>query len=250
MKKLIVSPITLFSVLLLFCATIISVWPDPITDPNPLYLHQYAFHIGVLIYFMPVATVLPICNLQNELSKKHAGLFYSIRCSRKKYLLSGIIGAVMSGVIIMLAAFCLFFFFVFILSLPKVISFDSSLTTYGYDHWSGLKLYLYSGLIYCLNGIVWPVIAYTVLFCSRNAYAAICFPFIFRTLIGYVSQHLGEDISESFYYLDMGQMKLASGLVENWPLNGMSYLLGYIMIIILLCTGICFYCMNRGKRNE
>lgn len=247
LKKMLISPVFVVSAVLLLASVIVSVWPMVLTDPYVLYLHQYSFHIGVEIYFMPVVCVLPVCLIQNEMNGRHADLYYFARTSKRKYLFSGICGAAVSGMMIMFAAYVLFLILCAVCAYPQGISFENALTTYGYDDWSGFRLYLYSGLIYCLNGIIWPVIAYTVLFCTSNAYIAVSTPFIVRTLIGYFIQHL--DL-EALKYIDMGHLKLSSGIVVDWMWNGMSYLIGYIAIVVLLCTAICYLNMEKRLRKQ
>lgn len=242
MKKYIISPVFLLSVMLLTASALIGAWP---LDQQVIYLHQYSFYIGVEVYFMPVVTVLPVCFLQSEMQCRHAELFYVERTTRKRYLLSGIAGAALCGLLIMFFAFILFTISCFLLSNPSGISFDVSLNQYGYDNLSGFRLYLYSGLVYCLNGLIHPVIAYTVLHLTLNAYLAVSMPFILRTLISFTVQHLE---IPPLYLIDAGQMKLSSHMADHWPGHGISYVFLYTGLVMALCYLI--NCRTMEKRYE
>lgn len=246
-KKLAFSSAHFIAVLLLTASAVVSVTP---LNQYVLYLHQYSFHIGVEIYFMPIASVLPVCLLQKEMFCSNTYLFYLNRTTKTRFLLNGMISAVFSGAMIMACSYTMFTLLCFLSADPMGLDFRIFLTAYEHDSWSGTQLFLYSGLIYCLNGCIYPMIAYTFIICTKNAYLAVSMPFIIRTLTGYIVQSLNIGQSNPLKYLDMGHLKLSSGIAYQWPGHGFSYLIAYIVLIFVMCCIICSWKMNNWYKGR
>lgn len=246
-RKMIFSPVHYIAVLLLTMSAVISVIP---LNQYVLYLHQYSFHIGVEIYFMPVASVLPVCCFFKEIFCSNTYLFFLKRTTKVRFLLSGMISAVFSGMMIMACSYVMFTLLCFLSTAPMELDFTMFLTAYEYDSWSGIRIFLYSGLIYCLNGCIYPMIAYTVIICTKNTYLAVSMPFIIRTLIGYIVQSLNIDQSSLLNYLDMGHLKLSSGIAYQWPGHGFSYLIAYIVLLLGICCIICSWKMDSWYKGR
>ena len=233
MKKLIRCPATYLAALVLFLAMVFSVVPFP--SAWPLYLLQYATSIGVTVYFIPVASVLPICYVRHALQAGGAWQFPLMHASPRRYSIGGLLAACVSGALVMLLALCLFFLFT-VLAFPGPVSFRESLYSGVepfYRALSGEQRYAIRGLVFLTNGAMWAAVAYGVSGFVSNQYLCASAPFVLYIGLSYLTQTL------HWTYLDPGQLQLVSDIVLT-PDGGLLYLYGYTLAVILLC-GILFH---------
>lgn len=233
LKKLIRCPATYIAAFVLFLSMVFSVVPFP--NAWPLYLFQYATNVGVTVYFIPVASALPICYVRHALQTGGAWQFPLMHSSPRKYSVGGLFSACVSGALVMLIALVLFFL-LSVLAFPGPVSFRESLYS-GiepfYRRLSGVQKYGVRGLIFLTNGAMWAAVAYGMSGFVTNQYLCASAPFVLHIGLSYLTQTL------HWTYLDPGQLQLISDIALE-PDGGLLYLAGYTFTVILLC-GILFF---------
>ena len=238
LKNVIFTPATIVSILGLYLFMIVSLYPSP--HPDIMYNYQYSIAIGYGSIFIPVAAAIPVSFFLHQVGSYHNSQFTLIRSSIFSYIGATIFITVISGVIVTVGAFLLFTLTCFLYSpagtpyigagmfqdQAYIKSFYGNLTTHP------LVLYGIMGLIYTLNGAVWPMISLLCYSFSTNQYLIVSIPFIVSIVLGYASQML------ELHYLDPGQLMLFGGVAADLPFGGIPYAVSYIGIIVLLCGGI------------
>lgn len=210
-----------------------------------LYSYQYAISIGVTSFFIPVASVLPVCYMQRQMNNGNVSLLCLIRSNRRSYSICPLFSASISGMAVMLGAFLLFTLFCAVYCPAPY--FGNGLFTYtdnfycffsGYPH----LMYLLMGVIFTLNGAIWPAVSLLCFSFTSNQYVPLAVPFVVRTGTGYLAQAFG------WFYLDPSQL-LLKGVANQLPGGGIPFLLSYSAVVILLC-GVFWYCsVRRRLRN-
>jgi hypothetical protein len=92
-------------------------------------------------------------------------------------------------------------------------------------------LYLIMGAIYTVNGAIWPVISLFCFTLVQNQYIVVAIPLIFKVVVGIFAQLAG------LFFLDPSQLQLFGGIAASWYGGGIPYMLLYMGIVILLCSG-------------
>ncbi len=261
LRRLVFSPITVVSSLVLVAALLISCLPlgNFTIFWGPLYLFQYMTAVGIVYYFVPIMTALPVCFVQYEIVAKNSDLYLVYRSNPKRYILSGVAASGISGAVITLSTFVIFFVFCVSLDgiamilpqyqdLAKDIVYSEIFANRLHDFAGSCfansplwVLYLREGFEFACNGIIWPVISYTVLAFSKNQYIAAAAPFIFRTGFSYILQSIpGPDW---LWRLNPTSIKLAGGTGDFD--SGLLFVLTYIAVVLLICTILTFYRLRR-----
>lgn len=227
LKKMIFSPITIISALFLTLTLLLSCLSLAgfTTLWGPLYLFQYMSSVGIMYYFVPVMTVLPICLVQYEMIIKNAEVYVLHRSTPQRYIIGGIVSSAISGAVITLMAFVIFIIFcivvdICVMAMPQYSDITENIV---YTEILGNKLhdlsgtwfakspvwilYLREAFVFACNGVIWPVISYTVFSFSKNQYIAAAAPFIFRTGGAYILQNL--KWPEWIWKLDPTRLKLS-----------------------------------------
>lgn len=198
-----------------------------------LYCYQYTISLGVTSFFIPVATVLPICFMQKQMDAGNIRYICLIRSSRRSFSGGALLSAVLSGMAIMLGAFLLFTVSCAIYCPLGIPYFGNGLFSYQTVFYDVLlkhpqMLYLLMGAIFTLNGAIWPAISLLCWAFTSNQYLALAVPFVVRTGAGYLTQSMG------LFYLDPSQL-LLKGVANQLPGGGVPYVLLYSAIVVLLC---------------
>lgn len=238
-KKLIRCPATYIAAFALFLSMVFSVVPFP--SAWPLYLFQYATDIGVANYFIPVASVLPICYVRHALQTDGAWQFPLMHTSPRRYSVGGLLAACTSGALVMLLALVMFFLFT-VLAFPGPVSFKECLyngTEPFYRKLSGVQKYGIRSLIFLVNGAVWAAVAYGVSSITSNQYLCASAPFVLYIGLGYLIQTLHIIYPEHWIYPDPMQLLLTGDVVLQ-PDGGLLYLATYALTVFFLC-GILFH---------
>lgn len=198
-----------------------------------LYCYQYAVSLGVTPFFIPVATVLPICFMQKQMDAGNIRYVCMIRSSRGSFSIGALLSAVLSGMAITLGAFLLFTAFCCIYCPTGTPYFGNGMFFYQTPFYVTLLkrpglLYLLMGCIFTLNGAIWPAISLLCFSFSSNQYLALAIPFVVRTGTGYLMQSMG------WFYLDPAQL-LLKGVANQLPGGGVPYVLLYSAVVVLFC---------------
>jgi hypothetical protein len=238
LKNIVLTPATAVGVLGLFLFMLISIYPNPYNDV--VYNYQYATQLGYGSYFIPVAAVLPVCFYLQQFGSQRGTQFSLIRSSLPRYTGSTIFGAVLSGMVVTLSAFILFTFSCCFLvhSAEGPAYFGDGLMEnsdaeafYGRFLAHPFVLYLIMGAIYTVNGAIWPVISLFCFTLVQNQYIVVAIPLIFKVVVGIFAQLAG------LFFLDPSQLQLFGGIAASWYGGGIPYMLLYMGIVILLCSG-------------
>lgn len=208
-----------------------------------LYCYQYTISLGVTSFFIPVATVLPICFMQKQMNAGNIRYVCLIRSSRRSFSSGALLGAVLSGMVVALGAFLLFTAFCCIYSPFGSPYFGNGLFLYQTSFYVALQkqpelLYILMGCIFTLNGAIWPAISLLCFTLSSNQYLALAIPFVVRTGAGYLMQAMG------WFYLDPSQL-LLKGVANQLPGGGVPYVLLYSVVVVLLCGLLWNYGVKR-----
>lgn len=237
LRNTVLTSATVISILGLYLFMVISIYPHPTTDL--MYNYQYVTQIGYGSYFVPAAAVIPICFFLHYAGSEKERQFALIRSRLSIYTRSTVFTAALSGMTVTMGAFLLFTLTCLIYS-PEgspYIGVGLLEGSYGADFYSKffdhpVALYAIMGAVYTVNGAMWPIISLLCFSFTCNHYVVIAVPFILRALIAYVAQAF------CWYYLDPGQLTLMGAVAAELPGGGIPYMLGYIGIVILLCSGI------------
>ena len=99
--------------------------------------------------------------------------------------------------------------------------------------------YFESGLIFVLNGALWPAVSLVCWSLSNNQYVALVAPFALEVGVSVCAQYL------QLYYLDPVQCTL-KGIANQLPGGGIPYAVLYITTVNVIC-GILWY-MSLARR--
>lgn len=238
LKNMILTPATAISILGLYLFMMISIYPNPYNDV--VYNYQYATQLGYGFYFIPVAVVLPICFFLHHFGTQSTSQFSLIRSKLSSYTRTTIFSATLSGMVVTSITFVLFTISCFVIDSPEGPAYfgDGLLTnSYAFDFYSKfldnpVLLYLIMGAIYTINGAMWPVISLLCFSFTTNQYVAVALPFIFRIVVGFISQMM------QWFMLDPGQLQLFGGISASWVGGGIPFMLCYIGVVVLICGGV------------
>ncbi|MDO5410015.1 MAG: hypothetical protein Q4F21_06110 [Lachnospiraceae bacterium] len=256
-RRFIVSPLVPVSAFILFIGMVFDsrfLYGDTML-PGTLYLFQYISAVGSCSYFVPVVTVLTVCFVQYEITTKKAELFLLYRSTPKQYSISGILASAASGAVISFLAFIMFFIFC------MIVGNEGDWVTYGNAGKTLVRLHELEGtwferiyslpvlyfreiFIFLCNGMICPVIAFTIFSFTGNQYVAAILPFIWREGSKYIWQK--PELPEWMWIFDPSELTLR-GVARYFPDSGLSYLLIYVVLIMLICGSITCYRMQRRR---
>lgn len=243
LRNVIFSPATIISIIGLYFSMVIGVWPFDVN--GILYSYQYTISLGFTPFFIPVASVLPFCYFQHMLEREKASYFILIRSKNILYTFTVCLGAVISGMVVMFGAFALFTITCILAPGSNAIHIDS-MFSYAETFYQVLldhpyHLYALMGIVFAINGTIWPTISLLCFSITSNRYVALSVPFIAYILMGYFAQSI------SCYFLDPGQL-LLKGIASQWVGGGIPYLLIYSGSVIVICCGIWAFVQYRRLR--
>lgn len=242
LRKLIISPMMIFSIGGMFIMMLLSVcFVEGYHELSPLYLFQYSNAVGISYYFIPVMTVLPICFLQYEIITKDAEKFLLYRSTALRYLTGGLFASGIAGAVMMLASFGIFILFC-VLTSADGVSLSTGLHNFTgtwLENCPAFAVYLWEAFVFSMNGIIWPVISFVSFLFSKNQYIAASIPLILRSGSSYLLQRL------EWYYLDPAQLQLDGVVSSGQPDGGLFYLILYIAVVVSICGIISFVKLRR-----
>lgn len=237
-RNVIITPASVIAILGLYLFMIVSLYSYHSADL--MYNYQCTIALGYGGMFIPVAAVLPICFYLHHIGVKQSEQLLLIRSSLFPYARSTIFSAIASGMVVTMGAFLLFTITCFIYS-PEGSPYiglgmfsiqDDGNTIYASFFDYPVVLYALMGVIYTLNGAMWPMISLLCFSFTKNQYIVVSIPFIAKTVLAYIGGLL------NLYFLDPGQLKLFGSVSTEWVGGGIPFALGYIGSVILLCGSI------------
>jgi len=233
LRNVIFSRAMIISIIGLYFSMIIGVWPFEVN--GILYNYQYTISLGFTPFFIPVASVLPFCYFQHMLENSKSRYFFIIRSRKMLYTFTICLGAIISGMVVMFGAFILFTITCAFAPGSNAVHIES-MFSYAETFYQSLLdrpnyLYILMGVVFVINGAIWPTVSLLCFLITSNRYMALSIPFIIYILMGYFAQ------SKSYYFLDPGQL-LLKGIASQWFGGGIPYLLIYSGIVITICSGI------------
>ena len=266
-KKLIACPATYVGAVILFLS-MLSVFEDQgKPDPNLLYFFQCTMPIGITHWFLPVATVLPVCFVRREMRQGAAWQFPLLHSSPLRYSVGGLLAAFVSGAWIVVVAVVLFILFVyFAIAFPGSLSLRVDLFSQRelYPFWVKLpKLVIFLILTAVLAGCggMCAAISYAVSGFSRNQYICAASPLLlffaatysiqalvyYRKFVAGTVPRLKTDWLE---YLDPSMLSVGFGSnLETGPNGGLVYYGIYLSAVLLICGGLFYFRLRRRLRN-
>lgn len=219
-------------------------------SPDVTYSLHYTISIGVTSYFIPVATILPVFYLMRQMNKGYIRNLCLFRSSMNMYSWGAVGSAILSGLSVLALTFLFFTLFLFLYSALFLGEpyFGIGLFLYSDGFYclinnNFILLYLYQGIIFILNGAIWPVITLVSFAFTTNSYVTLAIPFIIRVALSWLTQ------GTVLYFLDPGQLLLGGGIMAGTFGNGIPYLLTYVCIVILLCGIVWRFKMERSLQN-
>lgn len=247
-RNMILTPATAVSILGLYIFMIASSYPFPVADL--MYNFQYATLVGYGSYFIPVASVIPVCFYLHHGGAQKDVNFLLIRSRLSRYTVTTILSTLLSGMVVTMSVFLLFTISCILCS-PEGVPYigmglleKENVTYFYYQFYDNpIIIYLILGGIYTVNGAMWPMLSLVCHSFTSNQYVAIAVPFIAKALAAFVAQSL------QWFYLDPGQLMLLGGVSSYLPGGGLPYMFGYIGVVSLFCGGIWMACTYRKVRN-
>ena len=212
-------------------------------DNDLLYCYQYTIALGVTPFFIPVATVLPVCFMQKQMNTGNIRYICLMRSNRRSFSGGALLSAVLSGMAVMLGAFLLFTVVCCIRCPSGTPYFGNGLFFYQTSFYDALlkqpgMLYLLMACIFILNGTIWPAISLSCFSFTSNQYLSLALPFVVRTGTGYFMQSMG------WFYLDPAQL-LLKGVANQLPAGGIPYVLLYCAVVVVFCGILWNYSVKR-----
>ena len=266
-KKLIACPATYVGAVILFLS-MLSVFEDQgKPDPELLYFFQCTMPIGITHWFLPVATVLPVCFVRREMRQGAAWQFPLLHSSPLRYSVGGLLAAFVSGAWIVVVAVVLFILFVyFAIAFPGSLSLRVDLFSDPdfYPFWTRLpQLAVFGILTVVLAGCggMYAAVSYTVSGFSRNQYICAASPLLLFFAASYSTQGLtyylkyvaGTVPMQKMYwleYLDPSRSSVGFGSnLETGPDGGLVYWGIYLSAVLLICGGLFYFRLRRRLRN-
>lgn len=266
-KKLIACPATYVGAVILFLS-MLSVFEDQgKPDPELLYFFQCTMPIGITHWFLPVATVLPVCFVRREMRQGAAWQFPLLHSSPLRYSVGGLLAAFVSGAWIVVVAVVLFILFVyFAIAFPGSLSLRVDLFS-DPDFYPFLtrlpQLAVFGILTVVLAGCggMYAAVSYTVSGFSRNQYICAASPLLLFFAASYSTQGLTYYLKyvagtvpmrKRFWlqYLDPAQVPVGFGsTLEEGPDGGLVYWGIYLSAVLLICGGLFYFRLRRRLRN-
>ncbi|MDO5410016.1 MAG: hypothetical protein Q4F21_06115 [Lachnospiraceae bacterium] len=257
-RKFALSPMVLLASLLLFLGMIFdSRWMyGKVSLPGTLYLFQYISAVGVYSSLIPLATVLSVCVVQYQITVKNVEVFLLHQSSPKRYVTGGVLAAAASGAITNLLAVLLFFAYCNIVKHEGDCQFfeDTGMTlirlfelkgTWFEDVDSLPILYGREIFIFVFRGIIFPVISFTLFLFIKNPYIIAILPFALYQGSEYFWQH--PLMPEWTWIFDPGSLSLRNLHVSGLPDSGLSYMVGYIAVVLVVCSVLSYYRIRRSR---
>ena len=243
MKKLLRCPATWVGGTVFFLSMVFGV-AETLPHPDPMYLYDYAMNLGVSGFFLPVATVLPICFVRRELTRGSAWQFPLIHTAPLRYTGGGLVAACLSGAIVSLIGFAAFFLFAVLTSREPLRLDTMQKWCIDLDYcpfWMKTPslFFVFSLVILIVRSMMFPAIAYAVSAYSSNQYLCAASPFVLFMLMVYGAQRLGGEVNALFYYFDPSQLS-CNGYCGMTTDGGMVFLFTYVGIVVILC-GLLFW---------
>ena len=249
-RNLIFTPATAVSILGLYLFMFISLFPG---GPNQdlIYNYQYAVTMGYGSLFIPIVSVIPLCAFLRYSCSDTDRVYILTRSKLSRFTGSTVFCAMLSGMFITFCVFCLFTLTCILYSPygPVKLGLGVFETGLGFGHrfygsFQGRELSLLTimGMIYTINGAIWPMISLLCFSYTQNKYVVAAVPFVFKTLLGIIADRIG------WYYLDPGQLMLIGGVAGELPVGGIPYAFAYIGVAALLCGTIWTVRTYRGVR--
>lgn len=254
MKKIIIGPVFWGTVLIQAIAMLWGVWPDlQAANDNKisfLYCFQMTNTVGVSSVLMPILTVIPFAFFYvDELDKKT--LYFSlIRSSEKRYLVSQIVSALFSGILVSAGAVACFALGCRIMNVSFAID-PSFMQQYFEDTYfecwmsegkAGAIPLIYVGA-FLLYSIPWGLICLITSLISRNKYIVIAAPFLLKTAVSYVTEG-------SPFELLNPVMTLLKGRAAKMYMGGFLYACVYHGAVILICSALYYGISRRNFGRE
>ena len=250
LKKLLRCPATYIGALLIAAAMIYSVAQE-LQACMPLYLFQCAMYLGILPFFLPIASVLPVCHIRHALRKNAAYQFPLLHSSPISYSLGGLAASAISGAFVSLLGLALFTLFV-VIALPGPVDIQTALFSEEkplYEGMSGPTIFLVQAFILAANCAMFPCIAYAVSAFSANQYVCATAPFALWMLLMALMQSLYQlKQAKVFLILDPAQAQLG-GLMSSSEDGGLIYLCIYVFCVITICGGVFLTRLKKRLKN-
>jgi hypothetical protein len=270
LKKLVFSPGTVAGVLLLYVGSVLSTLIF-IGEPfcSVLYMMEDSVSLGMPAFLLSVAVVLPVARLQYCETSTGYHHFLMARSGVVKYLVSKIVAAAISGMVIMLLTALLYIATLLLAGNPLLgEGLNSALSGSTIEAYqdavdngtaeaflSAASFYdrlllteRYGTLLvifltaYVINGALWPVLCLGTFAFTQNKYLVAAVPFVLNTLGSYTFQRL------QLFFLDSTQM-LLDGVMRNTACGGLVYIVVFTLCGILLSGGIWSFSVLRRRKN-
>ena len=243
LKNTIFSPATVVGILGFWLAMI----AGTMFEGDMLLSYQYGMALGGTSQFIPVAPVLPICYMERQMRMGNIWHLCIIRSSRRSYVLSALFAAILSGMVVSLGAFALFTVTSYLLTPPPHFGqgmggLPPKQPIYIFLEAHPVIHYFESGLIFVLNGALYPAISLVFWSYFNNQYVALVAPFVLRLGLGIFAQHL------QFFYLDPVQCTL-KGIANQLPGGGIPYVILYISVVNLICGVLWYMSLTRRVKH-
>lgn len=196
----------------------------------------------IILIFAAVPFNAQFCNEYN--SKMHH--FFISRSSKKEYSISHVVNTVISSFTVTFLGLVLFIivlsfyktFYIFYPDDPYHFAFGSLLA-----HNKPILYILAKISIYAISNSFWCMLGLILSVFTRNAYVAICGPFIFSYILEKLVLNFPDKIN--LYYLSLGRVQLGINTAIDYL-----YAILFFILLIIIC-GIVFYKqMKRVIENE
>ncbi len=208
----------------------------PMANTDMVYNLQQSMTLGYGWLFISVTSVIPLCFFLHYGGRRQAAILAVSRSRYRAYLKASVLDAILSGMAVALVA-CLFFtVFCFVWCEGGTPFFGAGMGAQESGVWGCLAQrpllrYIVMCGIYTLQGGLWPVVSLSCFGFTENTYLSVALPFTLRTILNYLAQMLGLTM------LSPVMTRLVSTAAAQLPWGGFPYLLGYIVLVWVVCIG-------------
>lgn len=263
LKKLIPCPATWVGAVILFLSMLFVFTDYRHPDPELIYFFQSAMALGITHWFLPVATVLPICYVRYALEQGAAWQFPLLRTSPLRYSVGGLLAAFVSGAWIVVLASALFVLFLYLAyACPGSLSLQSVLSAGPfYARLPRIVFFLLLVAVLAGCGGMYAAISYAVSGFCRNQYICAASPMLLYFAATYSTQYLvyyrkfvagtvPPLRKDWISYLDPAMLPVGLGSnMENGPEGGLVYYAVYLSAVLLVCGGLFHLRLRRRLKN-
>ena len=250
LKRAIFSPAFLIGTCILIASLILGVIFDILysVDTDLLKLYQLTTSIGTSMLILPIVTALPFVGSYS--TDAHSGYIYFTlpRTTKRKYMLTKVTVAAISGFVMVFIALSVFFITSIVIN-PNVLNHPKQIWQVFGGYWDEYVVagkewvvLLAKSIALCFYGALWPVLGLALSTMISNKYFVLAMPFFISEIVAYVTQYT------EMLLLQLDNLPLR-GSISNLVYGGVPYALCYWFVLIFVLSIIFYRGIGRILKN-